>query len=202
MKSLFGLFTNLSLRFRAVTLVLVVTFMALGVIAVTQLKQELIPSIEFPTTVILAQASGMTSEQVLTVVTQPLEEALGQIDDIANMETQTTGAFGVVIQARNDFGLNQAKLRDRVQAAVDSVWLPLRRIQAPSDGNPTAFANQLLGDLTPDVLIYLAKQDTNFLFQLTPEVWAALPDETVRVVLAYLASQVESSQSDKGALQQ
>jgi multidrug efflux pump subunit AcrB len=202
MKSLFSFVASLSLRFRAVTLILVVTFLTLGVYAITQLKQELIPSIEFPTTVILAQVSGMTSEQVLTVVTRPMETALSQIDEVVNVETQSTGAFGTVIQARNDFGLNQEKLRTRIQEAIDSVWLPERRIEAPSGENPGDFANRLLADLTPDVLLYLAKQDSSFLFQLTPEVWGAMPDETVTTLLTYLAGQTEESQSQKGALQQ
>ncbi|MCB9455118.1 MAG: efflux RND transporter permease subunit [Anaerolineaceae bacterium] len=202
MKSLFSLVTNLSLRFRAVTLILVVTFLALGVYAITQLKQELIPSIEFPTTVILAQASGMTSEQVLTVVTKPMEDALSQIEDVVNIETQTTGAFGAVIQARNDFGLNQEKLRTSIREAIDSVWLPQRRITPPAGEDARDFADRLLADLTPDVLLYLAGQDPNFLFQLTPEVWGALPDDTVQTLLAYLAGQTEDSQSQKGALQQ
>ncbi|MCB9451533.1 MAG: efflux RND transporter permease subunit [Anaerolineaceae bacterium] len=202
MKSLFSFVTNLSLRFRAVTLALVVTFLALGMIAVTQLRQELIPSIEFPTTVILAQASGMTSEQVLTVLTEPLENALSQIPEVVNLETQTTGSFGTVIQARNDFGLNQAKLRVQIQDAVDGVWLPLRHIQAPEGETTQAFVNRLLGELTPDMLLYLQRQDSNFLFQLTPEVWNALPDDTVRTLLIYLAGQTEDSASQKGALQQ
>ena len=61
MKSLFSLFTRLSLRFYIITLVLVVIFVALGVVAITQLQQELLPPIEFPQTVILTQASGMSS---------------------------------------------------------------------------------------------------------------------------------------------
>ncbi len=65
MKSFFTLLTRLSLRFRAITLALMVILSVLGVIAVTQLKQELLPSIALPQTIILSQVSGMTSDQVL-----------------------------------------------------------------------------------------------------------------------------------------
>ena len=54
MRSLFSLFTEFSLRFRLLILALVIIFIILGVAAVTQLQQELLPSIAFPQTVILA----------------------------------------------------------------------------------------------------------------------------------------------------
>ena len=58
MKSLFSQLTTLALRFRAITLALVVLVSIAGIIAVTQLKQELIPSVEFPQTIILARSVG------------------------------------------------------------------------------------------------------------------------------------------------
>jgi multidrug efflux pump subunit AcrB len=202
MKSLFSFLTRLSLRFRVVTLILVGAASLLGIVAITQLKQELIPPVEFPQTIILAQVSGMTSEQVLTIMTSRLETELDQIEAIVNIESTTTGAFGSVITAANEFGLNQARLRSDIQDAINRVWLPLRRIQ-PGDGQDTqAFADTLLGDMTPDMLIYVAESDPNFLFQLAPEVWASLSDDTARAVLAYLASQTQGSDSTHSALHQ
>jgi HAE1 family hydrophobic/amphiphilic exporter-1 len=182
MKSLFSSLTTLTLRFRWVTLALALLVSIAGVVAVTQLKQELIPSVEFPQTSSLAQASGMTSEQVLDVLTARLETALGDIPEIVNIESTTTGSFGAIITARNEFGTNQERLRGKIQEALAGVWLPVREI-APAEGaDPQAFATQLLGELTPDVMIYLADSDPNFLFQLSPEVWGALSDETARAL--------------------
>src|SRR3954468_16138728 len=79
MKSFFSGLTTLALRFRAITLALVVLVSVAGIIAVTQLKQELIPSVEFPQTIILAEASGMTSDQVLDVLTKRMEAALHNV---------------------------------------------------------------------------------------------------------------------------
>ncbi len=193
MRAFFNALTTLSLRFRAFTLLLVVLVLIFGGVAVTQLNQELLPPIEFPQTIILAQVSGMSSEQVLNVVTNRLENALNEIEAIANLETTTTGAFGAVIIARNEFGVNQDRLLDEIRTVIDSVWLPLRRITPPQGEAGDAFAIRLLGDLTPEAMIYLAQQDSNFLFQLSPEVWTALPDETVRVMLAYLADQTAAT---------
>lgn len=191
MKSVFSRLTALSLRFRAVTLALVILLSIAGVYAVTQLKQELIPSVEFPQTIILAQATGMTSDQVMNVLTSRIEQALGSVEQVVNLESSTTGTFGAVITARNNFGVNPTRLRSAIQAAIDTVWLPARRITAPEGENPTAFAERLLNDMTADVLIYLEEGDSNFLFQLSPDVWAAFSPETVQTVAAYLAAQTK-----------
>lgn len=201
MKSFFAAITRVSLRFRWITLILAALISVAGVVAVTQLRQELIPAVAFPQTIILAQVSGMTSEQVLNVVTTRLEDAISAIDDVANLETSTTGTFGAVITARNDFGMNQERIRAQITEAIDGVWLPLRRI-GPAEGVDSGeFAASLLQDLTPDVLLYLEESDQNFLFQLTPQVWQGLSDETMRTLVAYLASTNQEQTADS-ALQQ
>src|SRR5690606_2313687 len=100
-----------------------------------------------------------------------------------------------------DFGIDRDRLLSDIRAGIDNVWLPLRTI-APSEGQDgQAFASELLADATPELMLYLASRDNNFLFQLEPEVWDALSPETARVALAYLASQSEQSDTDKSALQ-
>lgn len=200
MKALFNLLTSLSVRFRFVTLVLVAIVIVLGAVAATQLKQELLPPIEFPQTIILAQVSGLTSEQVMNVMTAPVEAELDKIDELVNIESTTTGAFGSIIQTSNEFGLDQDALRARIAGAIDNVWLPLRRLQAPEGETPSAFADRLLADLTPEVLIYLQQSDPTFLFQLSPEAWGSLSDETTRTLLVYLAGQLEATEGEKSAL--
>lgn len=202
MRALFHFLTTLSVRFRFVTLALAIVVIALGVVSAAQLKQELLPPIQFPSTVVLAQVSGMTSGQVLDIVTTRLEDELSTIDELTDIKSTTTGAFGSVLQLSNEFGRDQARLLERIQQAIDAVWLPDRRIQ-PADGEDAqAFADRLLADLPADVLIYLAEQDSNFLFQLSPALWKSLSAETATATAAYLASLVESDAAETGALRQ
>ena len=77
---------------------------------------------------------------------------------------------------------------------------PSARSCPPSGEDAQTFSHRLLGDLTPDVLIYLAERDPNFLFQLSPEVWQALPDDTVKPLLEYLAGKVQASAGEESAL--
>jgi len=201
MKFVFNLISTISLRFRWITILLVAVLMVTGIAAAARMNQELLPPIEFPQSFILAPAPGMTSEQVLSVVTERIEAEVNNVEDIINIESTTTGAFGAVITAYNDFGLDQDRLRDDIQAAIDRVWLPLRRIAPAEDEDPEAFAAERLAELTPDVLIYIAENDPNFLFRLSSDVWESFSAETVEQVAAYLAQQVETATVDSTALE-
>lgn len=200
MRSFFAFLTRVSLQFRWVTLALSLVIAVFGVVGLTQLQLELIPAIEFPQTVILTQVSGMSSDEVLEVLTKRIETQLETIPEIVNVESTTTGAFGSVVIARNDFGLNQDRLREQMRAAFDQMWLPLRRFEAPDGQDTTAFVSATLGTLTPEVMLWLEERDPNFLFQLTPQVWETLPDDTVRAALAYLAAQTEQTAASDNAL--
>ncbi|MCK6578242.1 MAG: efflux RND transporter permease subunit [Anaerolineae bacterium] len=200
MKRAFSALTALSLRFRAVTIALAVAVSIAGIVAVTQLKQELIPSISFPQTIILAQASGMTGEQVLDVVTRRIETAVDSVPQVVNLESTTTGAFGAIITARNNFGEDQEEVRSAIQAAIDEIWFPLRRIGAPEGEDSAAFAARLLGDMAAEPLIWLHEGDSTFLFQLSPQVWSALSPETTTTLLGYLAQQTEAGDATGSAL--
>lgn len=201
MRALFTAVTAFSLRFRLLTLLMAVAVLVAGGYAVTQLNQELLPPVEFPQTIVLSQVSGLTSEEVLSLLTERLEAELSKIPEVVNIESTTTGAFGSVLTLLNDFGIDREQLLDDVQRVVDSVWLPLRWIVPAEGQDADAFADALLADLTPDVLLYLASVDSNFLFQLETEVWASLSPETTQTLLAYLANLPARDESGKSALQ-
>jgi multidrug efflux pump subunit AcrB len=201
MRSFFHAVTHVSLRFRAVTLTLVVVVLSLGAVAGSQLKQELLPPIEFPQTFILAQVSGMTSDQVLNVITRRLEAEIMTVPEIVNLESTTTSAIGAVMIAANDFGLNQARLRDDIQTAIDRVWFPSREFRAPDGVDGATFARARLSELPAEVWLYWQRRNGNFLFELSPQVWETLSDEALNAVLGYLANQLLTSGGEKSALE-
>lgn len=201
MRAIFSAVTAFSLRFRFLTLLLAVAVLVAGGYAATQLNQELLPPVEFPQTIVLAQVSGLSSEEVLSLITERLEAELSTIPEVVNIESTTTGAFGSVLTLLNDFGIDRKALLEDVQEGIDNVWLPRRSIAPQAGQDKAAFAASLLGDLTPDVLLYLQSRDSNFLFQLEPEVWGLLAPETARTLLAYLAGQSEQTDAGKSALQ-
>ena len=200
MRSIFSSLTNLSVRFRWITLVITIVVIALGVRAGTLLQQELLPPVEFPQTIVLAQVTGMDSQQVLKVVTERLEAEISAIPEIVNIDSTTTGAFGAVIVAANDFGLDQERLKQSVQEAIDRVWFPSRQISPPEGETAQAFAQRLISELDSQTLLYLAEERPNFVFQLSSTVWEFLSPEATQSLLAYLARQV-STGDGKSALQ-
>ncbi len=115
--------TRASLRFKWVTIALSVILLVAGAFAFTQFNQELLPSIEFPQTVVVILNPGLDTADLLVDVTIPIEEAIQDIDGVVNIES-TTSSFAVIIIVRNEFGADQEALREEIQAAVDTVDLP------------------------------------------------------------------------------
>ncbi|GAB5490126.1 MAG: hypothetical protein Phog2KO_03410 [Phototrophicaceae bacterium] len=201
MQSFFDFLTRTALRFRAITLALVAVIMILGGVAATELQQELLPPLEFPQSFVLIQVSGMTSDEVLNVVTLRVEDIVNEVPGVVNIETQTSGTIGVFMLVSTEFGFPQDEIRADIQTALDSVFFPGRAIQAPSDADNDTFAVDLLSEMTPEVMLYLAQQSPSFLFQLTPDVWSALSDDTAQTLLAYLASQANVPTGNVSALE-
>ena len=109
--------TNAAVRFKWVTIGLAILALVAGIFALTQLKQELIPSIEFPQTVVLAFNSGMEAEAMRDEVTIPIENAVKDLKGVVNIESTTaSGVAYVMIQS--EFGLDQEDLRTKTKEAI------------------------------------------------------------------------------------
>ncbi|MGD8626617.1 MAG: efflux RND transporter permease subunit, partial [Anaerolineae bacterium] len=115
--------TRASVRFKWVTIALAVLALVAGILALTQLNQELIPSIEFPQTVVLAFNSGMEPEAMRDEVTIPIEDAVKDLEGVVNIESTTASGLAFVI-VQNEFGLDQEALREEIQTALDGVDYP------------------------------------------------------------------------------
>lgn len=120
----FDRITRLSLRFYWVTLALALIITILGVLALGDLNQELLPRIEFPQTVIVVQWPDAESpDQFLNDVTIPLEEQLSAIEGVVNVESTTSQGFAFVI-VRNEFGLDQDAVLADIEETVNTAGLP------------------------------------------------------------------------------
>jgi hydrophobic/amphiphilic exporter-1 (mainly G- bacteria), HAE1 family len=122
--SFFDRITRLSLRFRWVVIVLTLLTLVAGVIALTQLNLALLPSIEFPQTIVVVQWNGAESvDQFLDDVTIPLEDSLANVDSVVNIESTTSNGFAFIV-TRNEFGVSASRVLADIQGAIDSVSLP------------------------------------------------------------------------------
>jgi hypothetical protein len=123
LESLIDQITRVSLRFKWVTIILSIVVLVGGVFAVTQLKQELLPKIDFPQSVILALNSGMDLDDMLEQVTIPIEDAVRDIEGVVNVESTTSNGVSVVV-VLNEFGIDLDATREEINAAVAEVSLP------------------------------------------------------------------------------
>ena len=161
--------TRLSIRFRWITIALTVLVMAAGIWAATQLNQELLPQIEFPQSVILALNPGAETDVMLEEVTIPLEEALGGVDGVVNIESTTSPGASILI-IRNEFGIDIEAVREEMRqemAAIDYPGdmeapelltfsfsdLPVASISVSSDNLSLAELKELVeSEISPELL--------------------------------------------------
>jgi multidrug efflux pump subunit AcrB len=120
---LIDLLTRASLRFKWVTIALAVVALVAGVIALTQLNQELIPNIEFPTTIVLAFNSGTEPEDMRDDVTIPIEDAVKDVEGVVNVESTTSNGVAV-IQVQSEFGLDMEAFRAEIADAIEALTYP------------------------------------------------------------------------------
>lgn len=121
---IFDAITRASVRWRWLTILLTFLVLALGAWSYTQLNQELLPPVEFPQTIVVAQwPDAEDTDQFLSEVTVPLEQSLGQVEGVVNVESTTNPTFAV-ITVRNEFGVNQDKLVETLRETAEATDLP------------------------------------------------------------------------------
>lgn len=121
---------RLSLANRAVVALVTIAIAAFGVLSMTTLKQELIPSLQLPTGIVSAQYPGSSPEVVEEQVTDVIEEAVAAIDGVASVRsTASTGVSLTTIEFT--YGTDMEAATQRLQTAVAGVQAAL-----PEDVSP------------------------------------------------------------------
>jgi len=142
------LLARLSLRNRAL-IVLVCLFVAVfGVLSMTKLKQELIPSVEFPQITVMASNPGASPEVMDEQVGRPLESALQAAEGL-DSSTSTSSTGTTVINLTFAYGTDLDRARSQVDRALSNAQNAL-----PDGVQPSSFAGSV-ADLP--VLYYAVK---------------------------------------------
>ncbi|GAA4922805.1 efflux RND transporter permease subunit [Streptomyces coeruleoprunus] len=127
--------SRFSLAQRALIGLMSIVAIVFGAIAVPQLKQQLLPSIELPMVSVLAPYQGAPPDVVEKQVVEPLENALESVDGIKGI-TSTAGEGNALIMATFDYGDQSTKqLVADVQQAVNRA-----RVQLPDTVDPQVVA--------------------------------------------------------------
>ncbi|MFI7078046.1 efflux RND transporter permease subunit [Micromonospora sp. NPDC049903] len=118
-----SLLARFSLANRGLVALIAVVTTAFGAYAVPSLKQQLLPSLEFPAAFIVASYPGAGPEVVESQVTVPIENSLQGIPALDTV-TSTSREGLSTIQVQYEFGTDLDDVVNRMQTALNRTRLP------------------------------------------------------------------------------
>jgi HAE1 family hydrophobic/amphiphilic exporter-1 len=150
---------KLSLGNRALIALITVFASVFGVITMSSLKQELIPSIEFPQITVITSMPGASPEVVDKQVSGPLETALNGVEGLES--TSSTSRNGVSqISMVFSYGSNMDRARNQIDRAISNAKRAL-----PDDVQPQAIA----GSISDFPIVFLAVSSDKPLSELNAD---------------------------------
>ncbi|MER7465634.1 efflux RND transporter permease subunit [Streptomyces sp. NPDC097981] len=163
--------SRFSLAQRALIGLVSITALLFGAIAIPQLKQQLLPSIELPMVSVLAPYQGASPDVVEKQVIEPIEATLKGVGGITGI-TSTASEGNALIMAKFDYGDSGTKqLVADVQQAVNRA-----RVRLPAEVDPQVVAGST-DDIPTVVLAVTADKDQQALAdQLNRSVVPVLED--------------------------
>jgi HAE1 family hydrophobic/amphiphilic exporter-1 len=145
--------SRFSLAQRALVGLVSIIALLFGAIAIPQLKQQLLPSLELPMVSVLAPYQGASPDVVEKQVVEPIEAALKGVDGITGV-TSTATEGNALIRASFDFGDSGTKqLVADVQQAVNRA-----RAKLPAEVDPQVVAGST-DDMPTVVLAVTSDKD-------------------------------------------
>ncbi|MBL4772888.1 MAG: efflux RND transporter permease subunit [Alcanivoracaceae bacterium] len=109
---------------RVTVLMLALTMLLFGGIAIKEMSVTLLPDLEYPTFTVRTEYANAGPEEIELLITKPVEETVGVIKGLSRIySVSTTGRSDVKLELNWDADIKQAayEIRDR----IDSVQLPL-----------------------------------------------------------------------------
>ena len=157
-----------SLRNRALIALVTITIGIFGGIALTSLKQELIPSVSFPALVVVTPYPGAAPEVVNEDVSTPIETAIRAVPGLEDTTATSTTNLSTV-SASFTYGTDLATAEQKVQQAINRIGsdlpegidpqvvtgsigdLPVVQIAVTSDLDPRELTGALEGAVLSDI---------------------------------------------------
>ena len=115
-----SLLARFSLANRGLVALIALVTTAFGAFAVPSLKQQLLPSLEFPAAFIVAAYPGAAPEIVESQVTEPIENSLQGIPGLEKVKSTSREGFATV-QVQYAFGTNLDDVVNKMQTALNRI---------------------------------------------------------------------------------
>ncbi|MFR9779078.1 efflux RND transporter permease subunit [Micromonospora sp. MS34] len=115
-----SLLARFSLANRGLVALIALVTAAFGAFAVPSLKQQLLPSLEFPAAFIVAAYPGAAPEIVESQVTEPIENSLQGIPGLDKI-TSTSREGSTTVQVQYEFGTDLDGVVNKMQTALNRI---------------------------------------------------------------------------------
>ncbi|MBB3343283.1 efflux RND transporter permease subunit [Luteimonas sp. RC10] len=113
-----------STRRRVTVWMVAISMMLFGLIALTNLKVNLLPDLSYPTLTVRTEYTGAAPSEIETLVSEPVEEALGVVKGVRKLRSiSRTGQSDVVLEFAWGTDMDQASLE--VRDKLETLQLPL-----------------------------------------------------------------------------
>lgn len=126
--------TRASLKNRLLVGLITLAVAVMGLVSMTSLKQELMPSMQVPAAYVMADSKGLAPEEMSQAVTEPLEQAISAVPGVTKV-TSTTSSGSTSINAEWSFKDGDDETMRAIRGAIDAVKPGL-----PKDANVQVFS--------------------------------------------------------------
>ncbi|MBQ1068161.1 efflux RND transporter permease subunit, partial [Micromonospora sp. D75] len=163
-----SLLARFSLANRGLIALVALVTTAFGLFAVPSLKQQLLPSLEFPAAFIVATYPGAAPEIVEAQVAEPIENSLKGIPGLDTV-TSTSREGSATVQVQYEFGTDLDDVVNKMETALNRIDaqlpegvdpqviagstddLPAVVVAATGDGDERALAEKLRTAVVPEL---------------------------------------------------
>ncbi len=111
--------SDISIRRPVFATMIIMSFMVLGVVSMTRIGIDLFPDVSFPFVNVTVVYPGASPEEVETLVTRPIEDAIAGINGVKRVESRSTESFsrvGLELRLEVDAQNAAAEVREKVAA--------------------------------------------------------------------------------------
>ena len=140
---MFNAVIRFALRYRLLVLVISMALMVYGSYLATQMPIDVFPDLDRPRVIIITECPGLATEEVETLVTQPIEVALLGASGVQAVRSQSTAGLNV-IYVEFDWNTEIRAARQTVQERLSTLGSVLPEGILPQMTPPASIMGQIL----------------------------------------------------------
>ena len=140
---MFNFIIRFALRYRSLVLVISMALMVYGSFLATQMPIDVFPDLDRPRVIIITECPGLATEEVETLVTQPIEIALLGASGVQAVRSQSTAGLNV-IYIEFDWDMEIRAARQTVQERLTTLGSVLPEGILPQMTPPASIMGQIV----------------------------------------------------------